>query len=172
MQSISDAIIATPTLPTRFISEEYDKFLFFDVDLKVDVEFVDTLQEKAGKNIEICIFYSQTRALVGGANVGEKWSEKIGSAVKTLEAQGEYFGLIVAERKGSWVLVQDMPVNWGIFGFRKSDMNALELFSANAIDRDWFLSIDHFKQAIADPSSPMRDSIDLAFMKKLVINYS
>lgn len=171
MHLISNVITAIPILPSRFISQEYDKFLFFDIDLRTNSQFLDELQNLAGKGTEISIFYSQTLLFLGDARINERWSEKIESVVKELDTQGEYFSLIIAERKGSWVLVQDVPLNLGVWGLKSSNENALKLFHANATNRDWFLSIEHFKEAIADTSSPMRESIDVEFMNTLVANY-
>lgn len=168
---IFSIITAAPTLPSRFISNEYDRFLFFDIDLRANSEFLDSLQNTAGASTEISIFYSQTLSLVGEVRSGEKWSEKLKSVVRELANQGEYFGLIIAERKGGWVLVQDMPVNWGVFGLKSSDEHALEIFKANATTRDWFISTEHFERAISDPNSPIRESVDVQFMKAIVANY-
>ena len=171
MYSISNAIVAPPTLPARYLSQDYDKFLFFEFDLRSDQIFFDELQKTAAANTEICIFYSQTLAFLGQTFGDERWSEKIKSIIKDLATQDEYFGVIVAERTGAWILAQDTPVNWGVFGLKSSNANALKLYHANDTSRDWFVSLEHFKQAILDPNSSMRLSVGIDFMRAIISDY-
>ena len=153
------------------MANEYDKFLFFDFFIREAQEFFDALQKAVAKNTSIDIFYVGTLDYVGSASFEDRWSDKIKCVDQDLSLRNECYGLIISESKGSWILVQDIPVNWGVFAFKSRDDNALKLFHSNATSRDWFLSIDHFKQAIADPNSPMRESIDVEFMKTIVANY-
>lgn len=170
MASISEALIATPTLPARFVSHDYNKFLFFDFSIRNRPEFFEELQGVAGEDSEIQIFYPGALQLLGETVRGEKWSDKIKFLDKKLESENEYLGLIVLERNGGWILVQDSPVNWGVLAFNSASINAFRLFSK--IDKDWFLSIDDFKEAIDDPCSEFHESFDMEFMKQLIINYS
>lgn len=167
--SISKAVIAKPTLPARYVSRDYDSFLFFDFSIRSRLDFFDELQGEAVKDTEIRIFYSSTLELLGETALDEKWSDKIKLIDDRLESREEHFGLIVSERDGGWFLAQDTPVNWGVFAFNSRDMYALNLF--NGVDKDWFLSVDDFKEAVSNPGSNLHESFDMEFMTTLIANY-
>ncbi|NTJ65338.1 hypothetical protein G6M50_30140 [Agrobacterium rhizogenes] len=171
MNSISDIVVAATALPERIISREYDAFLFFEIDLRSNSEFYDHLQKMVPTGTEISIFYSQNLRKLGETKVGERWAEKVKSIVQALELEGEYFGLTVVEGNGAWVVTQDIPVSWGVMGFKSSQPNSMYIYDANATDGEWFLSLDHFRKGLEDPSSSMRDSVPVWFMKALIANY-
>jgi hypothetical protein len=172
MSLISNIIIGTPVLPNRFISYDYDKFLFFDFFLRENEEFFyelqdsqDSLNMKSG----IDVFYTQTLDFLGSASFNESWSKKIKFIDKELVLKKECLGIIVAEHDRNWIIVQDMPVNLGVFAFKKNSVTSMELF--DSIDRSWFVSIDDFKNAEVNPDSLIHESHDAKFIETLIYNY-
>ena len=170
MGSLFEIIVGNPTLPENFISSMYDKFLFFDIDLRYTLDLFDEIQSLSEETAAIHIFYAETFEVLSSTWLGEKWSEKISSVVYELEKEKRPFGLVVLESNEGWVIVQDTPVNWGVFAFNSLDKKAFEIF--NNIDKGWFLSIEDFQSAINDSSSRLREYFDVKFMEDLVLNFS
>jgi len=56
-ETISSIINSNLYLPDRFVSKDYNKFLFFDIFLRENVDFLNFLDDKLFKNTAIEVFY-------------------------------------------------------------------------------------------------------------------
>lgn len=103
-------------MPDRFISEDYNEFLFFDVFLRENKEFLDFLEDNLPRNNSVEVFYWGNYEKLTEVRPFDSLSKKIGAINLDLAKAGEFYGLIVAEQDRGWVLVQNAPVALGILG--------------------------------------------------------
>ncbi|NML35488.1 hypothetical protein [Paraburkholderia antibiotica] len=169
VDSISKVITDKPTLPNRFISEDYDRFLFFDFFLRENFEFFKALQDATVHRQGIDVYCANTLSLLTKIYSQENWAERFEVLDDELANAGNPFGLIVASSERRWVMVQDIPVNWGILAFRSDDAEMMSIFEA--LKGDWFLSLGDFVEAQHDPRSVLREAFDGDFINQIVRNY-
>ena len=167
MTLISDIIISTPTLPSRFISNQYKKFLFFDFFLTDNKDFYRELQKSVDFDSEIDLYCPQNLLPLGRIPYKKDWGTEISSVSRG--AKNNCFGLIISERQNGWLIVQDLPINFGVLACDENSNSALNLFKK--ISRDWFLTVDDFKLAYLDNKSLICESVDISFIKTLILNY-
>lgn len=169
MEAIGDIIVAKPTLPARFISDGYDGFLFFDFFLRGEVRFFEKLKKLIDLNQGIEIYYAETLRLLGKASSAADWSEVLRVLDDRLTRANEPFGIVILSADRRWVMAQDMSVNWGVLAFRKNDVKLAHIFES--MQGEWFLGVDDFLQAEADPKSVLHGVFDDEFIRQVVANY-
>ncbi|WP_157660103.1 hypothetical protein [Burkholderia ubonensis] len=169
MKSIFDIIVGRPILPDRFLSGDYNKFLFFDFFIRNDLLFFDSVQRLSGGAGGVKIFYSHDLRFLGEAQASERWSETIKSIDDGLAYNNEPFGLIVCEESGCWVMAQERLIDLGVFAFNCKSEVASNLF--DCIDKDWFLSVGDFECAIANRDVELCGQFGEGFVRSIVENY-
>lgn len=97
------------------------------------------------KNIAVEVFYWCDHRKLAEISPLESLSKKIGVINTDVAAEGEFYGLIVADQDRGWVIVQSAPVALGILGIKSSDAHSLEFYRSNKDNKDWFFTIDEFK---------------------------
>lgn len=170
-ESISAIINSNLYLPERFISEDYNKFLFFDVFLRENVDFLSFLDDRLSNNIAVEIFYWCDCRKLAEISPLESLSKKIDVINTDLDKEGEFYGLIVADQDRGWVLVQSAPVALGILGIKSTDAHSLEFYRSNKDNKDWFFTIDDFKNSLNRINDPIRENFDEEFIREMIKNY-
>ncbi|WP_244828608.1 hypothetical protein [Caballeronia sp. TF1N1] len=169
MNSISKIIIGKPTLPNKFVSEDYDRFLFYDFFLRAEPAFFIELQNAVLHRQGIDGYCANTLKPLMKISQAENRAEKIKILDDELVDAGNPFGFIVFSDEGRWVMAQDIPVNWGILAFRSNDTEMVSVF--DAIKKDWFLSLDDFAKAQHNSCSVFHEVFDRDFISKIIRNY-
>ena len=169
MAAIETIITAPPTLPSRFVSSEYDRFMFFDFFVRESGNFFEKIQNSVGRNSDLSLYDPNSLQLLGEFNLTENWSTKLKILNDELMKNGNPFGLVVLPDDQRWVMIQDLPVNLGVLAFRHSDAEVVDAFEA--LRGDWLVSIDDFVRAAHDPTSDLNDILDEDFIKQISSNY-
>lgn len=169
MFRISSVVIATPILPNRFVSRDYDRFLFFDFPLRNEPSFLDEIQGLAADGAKIQIFYAKSLELLTETDHCESWSNAVSRIDESLNRRGEMYGLVIADLDSGWLLAQHAPVEWGVFAFNSTSPSAQAILSS--VHCDDFLSTDDFRLAIHDANSKLHEYFDQKFINEIVENY-
>jgi len=67
--------------------------------------------------------------------------------------------------------VQSAPVALGILGIKSSDVHSLEFYRSNKDNKDWFFTIDDFKNSLNRVNDPIRENFDEEFIREMIKNY-
>ncbi|MCA8239450.1 hypothetical protein [Burkholderia sp. AU32262] len=169
MKKITEIIVAPPILPARFVSNEYDRFLFFDFSLRTEFSIFDEIKDIAGGLGGINVFYARSLSFLCFCGDNENWSERIACVDQELNRQSEPYGLVVTDFNANWVLAQHSPVEWGLFAFKS--ISPLSLLIFNSLSGDDFLSVNDFRSAIVDGGARLHGNFDRKFIECLISNY-
>ncbi|WP_155634256.1 hypothetical protein [Burkholderia cepacia] len=169
MIKISDIIVATPVLPARFVSADYDRFLFFDFSLRGEFSIFDEIQRVAERGSRILVFYAHSLELLGLSGNGESWSGKMAEIDGTLSKRDEPYGLIVTDLNASWVMAQHSPVELGVFAFKSTSPCSLMIL--NSLSGEDFLAVEDFRSAAIDEGSRLNEHFDGEFIESIINNY-
>lgn len=169
MDSISKIITSKPTLPTRFISKDYNRFLFFDFFVRTKFAFFRELQDAVLQQQGVDVYCADTLKSLTTISPSENWADKFKILDDELIKACNPFGFIVVSDEARWVMAQDIPVNWGVLAFRSNDAEMVSVFGA--LKGDWFLSLDDFAEAQRNPRSLLHEAFDRDFISQIIRNY-
>ena len=169
MNSISEVITGKPVLPSRFISEDYDRFLFFDFFIRTAFAFFGVVQDAVLHRQGIDVYSADTLKSLAVISSSESWVERLKILDGNLLNVGDPFGFIIVSDEKRWIMAQDMPVNWGILAFRSNDAEMTSIFAA--LKQDWFLSLGDFVEAQRDSNSMLHEVFDRDFINQIIKNY-
>lgn len=169
MKKITEIIIGLPILPARFVSSEYDRFMFFDFSVRTEFSIFDEIKSISGGGGGINIFYARSLKFLCFCDEGESWSGKIACIDRELNRQNEPYGLVVADLGENWVMAQHSPVEWGLLAFKST--SPLSLFVFNSLNGGDFLSINDFRSAVVDGAAKLHENFDRKFVECVINNY-
>lgn len=108
-------------LPEKIFQNQFDKYLFFDIDIRSSGDLISILQATAVANLvsnfQVNIFSFTDRLYQGCLNSTTDWALEIQATNKKMKNRGDYEGLILADENGKWIAYQSSPVDIGILAF-------------------------------------------------------
>lgn len=169
MKKITEIIVAPPILPARFVSNDYDRFMFFDFSMRTEFSIFDEIKSISGGAGGISVFYARSLRFLCLFGEHESWSERMANVDQQLNRQGDPYGLIITSLDASWVMAQHSPSEWGLFAFKSTSPSSLSIL--NSLDGEDFLSINDFRSAIINGEVKFHENFDRKFIEQLINNY-
>lgn len=116
-----DLLIPSVALPENIFNVQFDKYLFFDMDLSSSKSLIKIVQEIVVNNLQpnaaAKAFSASEGVLMGELDGTENWENKIAVWVKILRDHGDHHGIVLMGASGGWIAYQARPVDIGVFAF-------------------------------------------------------
>jgi len=173
-RAIFDVISPLKNLPEYVFLREYDEFLFFDIDISTNQEFIQEMERAwkltlATNRASVFLSYSSKSEAATEMAGSQDWVTAVDSFRGRLYKNKLHGGIIVMPRDGGWVIFQKNPVDVGVFAINTNELKLRQFMQA--VDKSWFIDSTQICRSLTDSESELTAALGRGWLEELAINY-